>query len=171
MPSVCLLHFYATVLSYKARALQNLHGSSWSRLSTQRFTGRWNYNSRFPFTAVNEIRPLVHVALPWQARFRHMLNLCNRNLVIPDIDICQHPLECLAIVKATPQIVLLLTKHQRSSWLYHVTGLQSCALYNHSTVFVKFPWPRLVLPGDANVVPFAIVSWYRCRAAVKAYWV
>ena len=90
-------------------------------LSTKRFTRRRNNNSDFPFAAINKIRPLVDVPLPWQARFWHLLNLCNRQHVIPDVDVCHHSHKALCCWEATSRRILLLTKRYGSSCLYNMT--------------------------------------------------
>lgn len=116
---------------------------------------------------MNEIRPLVDVALPWQARLWHFLNLPNGKHVIPNIDICQHSDECLGGFKATSNRILLLSQYEGASRYNGVASLDPSPLRCDSSIFVKFPWARGVFPWCTDVVPFAIICWYRGSPTIK----
>lgn len=66
-----------------------------------RAAGRWNNNRGVAFYAVYEVGPPVHVPQANPARLRHRLDLRGRKHSIPDIDVCQHPLEGLTGTQAS----------------------------------------------------------------------
>ena len=129
---------------------------------SQRFTRRW-INDCCTFLA-NEIKPSVNFSsVPFTPETRrcHMFNWRVSKHVIPYVDIGQHSLEGLRLVKITTDRVLLLPQRQSAPLSYCVTALEVWTLLYEVPIFVEFPWTRIAFPRKTDVVPYPIKSCYR----------
>ena len=110
------------------------------RTFSQRFTGRW-FNDCCSFLA-NKIKPSVNFSsVPFTPETRrcHVFDWCIGKHVIPYVDIGQHSLEGLSLLKFTTDRVLVLPQCQSTTSSYCVTILESSAVLYEVPIFVKFP--------------------------------
>lgn len=132
--------------------------------STRRSTGRWNDKCCFAFDAVSKSGPLVHVPRlrPCSARRRPWQipdYICRENIG-PHVDICQGSLERLSDIKAPSDWILFLSQNQWSPSPYRVSNLKTPTVHVQHSILVELPCAITVPPWCADVVPFAIISWF-----------
>ena len=87
---------------------------------------RWGHNVGIAFDAVYEVSPLIRVSLPSQAAAWQLLDRWCRQVIRPNNDIRQHPLERLLRVEGISKRVLLLPQRQGSCSLNGVTFFKIC---------------------------------------------
>ena len=128
-------------------------------------TRRGNFKRGTSFNSVDKIGPFVDLSSDSKvtgARFRKSNDSVFWQDIGPHINPSQVSYKALVFFEAAADIILFLSKNQRSPSLDGVALLKLCLLFFHCSIFEELISAIVVVPCHADSVLFPIICWYPC---------